>query len=849
MASISQDGKWLWVVDGSNTTSGIGYVWRYDITNNIWYQYTSLGDNFSGVSIHPLNANWVALNTGGGLEWTQNGATATASSVTWTGGSITWAGGTPQWQPKLNTGANGFGCAVATEDPLITNTPYQLVMSAIQGVWYGSVPVSGSAITLTNFSQGSEQLVAWSGISPPGSGGAFIGSAEDLGLITLPSPGISYPTGVSSPTAGGGAATGYAVFNLDEGRRLAFAAADGAVCVGICNGESPDNNSGFSTNYGVSFRPFHTWWGGTLAQSNFIDNGGGLIRVTLPGDADAITSLSNWANGSGSIVRLVARGNQFLSQTVVQYFPVININVGGNYFDLEFSTSGDISIFDSRAIMLYVDGCPLTDEVFWYGSQPGTQLDNVIDTWGQTITGLTRTNGGSGYGDGTYTNVPLTNISSGGSRGTATLVVSGGAVTSVSAINFGGQAYAVNDTLSASNANLGGSGSGLVLTVASVDARIYVKLGRGTSPMGGIMKLSNVGGTTEANGLWTPQQVSFDGTSTNWVGVLPGSTWANAFTSGGDVNSVAGSAGSIAVDASGTTILYQPAGASPWYSSDFETWSKVTCPGMSNTAIVNSVSYNAGTTTATATLNAPHGGLAIGSVVSLGNPYNTNVTVAAQSTNTFSWTSASNPGTSGTTIGTWGSNDGNFNYSLICADQDHNDTFYILSLGFGQVYKVVGGIATLYTTASLGNQTHAQLKTYPRGTGKSGQLLYSSGCQSGVVFGTAGNPLAYFDGSSWSNVANTTMSSAVDTGPPAPGSSWPTIAWLGFYNEIWGPWCSTQGPTGPWNLIGGTSYPNGTDNFINFQNGNHDIICSQDYWNRYFIALEGSSFVWYNGKG
>ncbi len=72
------------------------------------------------------------------------------------------------------------------------------------------------------------------------------------------------------------------------------------------------------------------------------------------------------------------------------------------------------------------------------------------------------TTAGSGYVNGTYNNVPLTGGS--GVQATATIVVSGGTVTSA-VIVYGGINYALNDTLSASNTNLGGSGSGLVLTI------------------------------------------------------------------------------------------------------------------------------------------------------------------------------------------------------------------------------------------------------------------------------------------------------------------------------------------------------------------------------------------------
>lgn len=95
--------------------------------------------------------------------------------------------------------------------------------------------------------------------------------------------------------------------------------------------------------------------------------------------------------------------------------------------------------------------------------------------------------GGSGYtGAGTYTNVPLTGGS--GSGATATIVVSGGAVTSVT-ITLHGSGYVVDDELSASNANLGGAGSGFTVDVATVFSIVEpraaaVKLVAGTGSNG-----------------------------------------------------------------------------------------------------------------------------------------------------------------------------------------------------------------------------------------------------------------------------------------------------------------------------------------------------------------------------
>lgn len=77
--------------------------------------------------------------------------------------------------------------------------------------------------------------------------------------------------------------------------------------------------------------------------------------------------------------------------------------------------------------------------------------------------------GGSLYTNGTYNNVPLTGGS--GTGALATIVVSGAAVTAVTIVtNAWGQNYAVGDTLSAATANIGGTGSGFSIKVATLTA-------------------------------------------------------------------------------------------------------------------------------------------------------------------------------------------------------------------------------------------------------------------------------------------------------------------------------------------------------------------------------------------
>lgn len=78
--------------------------------------------------------------------------------------------------------------------------------------------------------------------------------------------------------------------------------------------------------------------------------------------------------------------------------------------------------------------------------------------------------GGSGYTNGTYTNVALTGGTGTGAK--ATVVVSGGAVTSVSipAGDNAGTGYLATDSLSAAAASIGGTGSGFSVALSTVSS-------------------------------------------------------------------------------------------------------------------------------------------------------------------------------------------------------------------------------------------------------------------------------------------------------------------------------------------------------------------------------------------
>lgn len=91
-----------------------------------------------------------------------------------------------------------------------------------------------------------------------------------------------------------------------------------------------------------------------------------------------------------------------------------------------------------------------------------TTLTNIQSSGIKTLGAITA---GSGYVNGSYTDVPLTGGS--GALATADITVSGGAVTAVTLVEYGAS-YVIGDSLSASNTNLGGTGSGFAIPVNAI---------------------------------------------------------------------------------------------------------------------------------------------------------------------------------------------------------------------------------------------------------------------------------------------------------------------------------------------------------------------------------------------
>lgn len=184
-------------------------------------------------------------------------------------------------------------------------------------------------------------------------------------------------------------------------------------------------------------------------------SGGGTIKF-LPANyalasADPIGSINiPQQQQNGSI--------QYQATTMHCYFQ------SGSNIIFDFSGATLTSTVSNVPQGLMFDNC--TDIVLKQPKIVGTE----VFTGG--VTSLGAITSGSGYVNGTYSQVPATGGSGAGAY--LNVTVSGGAVTAVNVYypggttNGGSGGYIVGDVLSVSNANLGGSGSGFSVPVTSV---------------------------------------------------------------------------------------------------------------------------------------------------------------------------------------------------------------------------------------------------------------------------------------------------------------------------------------------------------------------------------------------
>ena len=159
------------------------------------------------------------------------------------------------------------------------------------------------------------------------------------------------------------------------------------------------------------------------------------------------------------------------------------VNAGWETSEALALTSGTYDITSGSALLYantydgdVVFNCTVTGT----GIPANTRIIGITTSGAKTLNTLV---GGSLYTNGSYTNVPLTGGT--GFQATANIVVSGGAVTSVTLVSAG-TSYVVGNVLSATAASIGGTGSGFSINVASLWGMILTMSNNATTTNSGV---------------------------------------------------------------------------------------------------------------------------------------------------------------------------------------------------------------------------------------------------------------------------------------------------------------------------------------------------------------------------
>jgi hypothetical protein len=237
-----------------------------------------------------------------------------------------------------------------------------------------------------------------------------------------------------------------------------------------------------------------------------------------------------------------------------------------------------------------------TDEIDFIDAQPGAGMQVALSYFlheygdaGGTTNQVSYTNtgrgqiatlgsitGGSGYVNGTHNNVPLYDVNGSTNStitgATATVVVSGGAVTSVTVVTPGLRANS-SETLTTPNSSLGGSGSGFQVPISTVSTLVFTATQFHTWAV-----LYIVTGDNSGTGIYS---YYFDGMFIGYTPSLAGSVTVTTtgVASPGSDNPQNGEFTAPQTNGTGFTMVIasgQQAGGADWpmYIHDFEVWQK-----------------------------------------------------------------------------------------------------------------------------------------------------------------------------------------------------------------------------------------------------------------------------------
>ena len=386
------------------------------------------------------NTTITALGSGSGGVGTYNVSTSqTVSSTTvscigifrdtpLTGGSGTGATANIIIQ-------NGGVYAVSVVEPGVNYATGDILSATLAGVTNGISTTSG-LVAGSNYTNGTYTDVALTGGTGTGAKATITVSSNTVTAVTITSAGENYVVAdtlsaaaatlgngvntLGSITGGSGYTNGtYTDVDLTGGTGTG-AKADITVSVGAVTAVT-------LTARGVGYTA------SDALSAAATDIGGHVNGIATFG---SITGGSNYTNGTYTDVPLTGGAGTGATATIV----------------VTSNSVSSISITDSGNDYAVSNSMSCSADA----------IGNGIHTFG-TITG------GAGYTNGTYTNVSL--IGGTGSGAIADITVSGGKVTSVSISSADrGIGYAVGNLMSANATDIGGTGSGFVIPVATIYA-------------------------------------------------------------------------------------------------------------------------------------------------------------------------------------------------------------------------------------------------------------------------------------------------------------------------------------------------------------------------------------------
>jgi hypothetical protein len=222
------------------------------------------------------------------------------------------------------------------------------------------------------------------------------------------------------------------------------------------------------------------------------------VDVAVSGATISIGSPANGLSLAGTVLSLGLASSGVTGALSGTDWNTFNGKIGGTIASgqVAFGTGvntvgGDSGLtWDNVAKRLTINGNVLST----------TGFSNVLLNRDPSIVGpintFTLTNGGSGYVDGTYTNVFISPALDASRNAYFNATVSGGVVTSLILVTRGNR-YVQGNTYTINNTLLGGSGSGLIITVNTVFGSDYLS----SSSSGSNIRIENNNFVVAAGGL------------------------------------------------------------------------------------------------------------------------------------------------------------------------------------------------------------------------------------------------------------------------------------------------------------------------------------------------------------